>query len=182
MGIQSGKSWLLIGMYNNVCLLAGIDLNSLRLIQNRHHFADDIFKCIFVNEIIWVLIKIPLKFVPKCPINNISALVQIMAWRRPGDKPFSEPMMVSLLMHICVIRPQWVKKKEITLEEMQQRTILIPGLDINDQGWKAWNKFVNVCNFQTPFNHQYLEYLFPVIMPSFLTFRSSLMMSQYWFK
>ena len=27
----------------------------------------------------------------------------------PGDKPFSEPIMVSLLTHICVTRPQWVK-------------------------------------------------------------------------
>ena len=35
-------------------------------------------------------------------------LVQIMAWRRSGDKPLSEPMMVSLLTHICVTRPQWV--------------------------------------------------------------------------
>ena len=52
--------------------------------------------------------KISLKFVPKGPINNIPALVQIMAWRRPGDKPISEPMMVSLLAHICVTRPQWV--------------------------------------------------------------------------
>ena len=42
-------------------------------------------------------------------INNIPALVQIMAWRRPDDKPLSEPMMVSLLTHICVTRPQWVK-------------------------------------------------------------------------
>ena len=31
-----------------------------------------------------------------------------MAWRRPGDKPLSEPMMVSLPTHICVTRPQWV--------------------------------------------------------------------------
>ena len=49
-----------------------------------------------------------LKFVPKGPINNIPAMVQIMAWRRPGDKPLSEPMMVSLPTHICVSRPQWV--------------------------------------------------------------------------
>ena len=42
------------------------------------------------------------------PINNIPALVQIMAWRRPGDKPLSEPMMVRLLTHICVTWPQWV--------------------------------------------------------------------------
>ena len=53
-----------------------------------------------------ISIKISLKFVPKGPINNIPSLVQIMAWRRPGGKPLSEPTMVSLLMHICVTRPQ----------------------------------------------------------------------------
>ena len=53
-------------------------------------------------------IKISLKFVPKVPINNIQALVQIMAWRWPGDKPLSEPMMVVLPTHICGTRPQWV--------------------------------------------------------------------------
>ena len=41
----------------------------------------------------WIPIKISLKFVPKGPINNIPALVQIMAWRRTGDKSLSEPMM-----------------------------------------------------------------------------------------
>ena len=56
-------------------------------------FAYDIFKCIFLNENVWVSIKISLKFVPKGPINNIPALVHIMAWRRPGDKPSSEPTL-----------------------------------------------------------------------------------------
>ena len=84
-------------------------LNTLRPRQNGRHFADDIFKCIFLNENAWISIKISLKFVPQGPINNIPALVQIMAWRRSGDKPLSEPMMVSLPMHICVTRPQWVK-------------------------------------------------------------------------
>ena len=83
--------------------------NSLRPRPNRRHFADDIFKCIFENENEWISPKISLKFVPKVRINNIPALVQIMAWRRPGDKPLSEPMMVSLLTHICVTRPQWFK-------------------------------------------------------------------------
>ena len=49
---------------------------------------------IFLNENILILIKISLKFVPMGPINNIPSLVQIMACRRPGDKPLSEPMMV----------------------------------------------------------------------------------------
>ena len=82
--------------------------NTLRPKQNGRHFADDIFKCIFLNENVRILIKISLKFVPKGPINNIPALVQIMAWRRPGDKPLSEPVMFSLLTHICITRSQWV--------------------------------------------------------------------------
>ena len=65
--------------------------------KNGRHFADDIFKCIFFNESIWIPIKLWLKFVPKCPISNIPALFQIMAWCRPGDRPLSEPMMFSLL-------------------------------------------------------------------------------------
>ena len=77
--------------------------------QNGCHFPNDIFKCISVNENVWVLFKSLLQFVPRGPINNIAALVQIMACCRPGDKLLSEPMMVSLLMYICVTRPQWAK-------------------------------------------------------------------------
>ena len=84
-------------------------LNTLRPRQNGRHFAGDTFNRIFVNENVRISIKISLKFVPKGPINNNPALVQIMAWRRPGDKPLSEPMMVRSLTHICVTRPQWVK-------------------------------------------------------------------------
>ena len=71
-------------------------------------FPDDIFICIFLNENVGVLLKISPKYVPKGPINNIPALLQIMAWRRPGDKSLSETMMVSLPTNICVTRPQWV--------------------------------------------------------------------------
>ena len=83
-------------------------VNTLRLRQNGRHFADKIFKCIFLNENVWIMVRISLKFIPKCLIKNNPALVQIMAWRRPGDKPLSEPMMVSLLTHIWVTRSQWV--------------------------------------------------------------------------
>ena len=47
--------------------------------------ADDIFKCIFLDENVWILFNISLKFVPKVRVNNIPTLVQIMAWRRSGD-------------------------------------------------------------------------------------------------
>ena len=75
--------------------------NTLRPKQNGRHFPHDIFECIFLNENVWISIKISLKFVPKGPINNITALVQIIAWRRAGGKP---------VRRICVTRPQWVKR------------------------------------------------------------------------
>ena len=96
-----------------------LTLRSLKVSYNKYHIdmtvnslrprqMAAIFKYIFLNENVLIAIKISLKFVPKGWINSIPALVQIMAWRRPGDKPLSEPMMVSLLTHICITRPQWV--------------------------------------------------------------------------
>ena len=48
-------------------------------IWDGRHFTDDIFKCIFVNENAWISINISLKFIPEGPIDNIPALVWIMA-------------------------------------------------------------------------------------------------------
>ena len=74
-------------------------VNALRLRQNGCHIADNLFKIIFLNENVQILIKISLKSVPKGPINSIPALFQILAWRRPGDKPLSEPILFNLLTH-----------------------------------------------------------------------------------
>ena len=85
-------------------------VNTLRPKQNCCHFADDnLLKYIFFYENVWISFKISLTCVVRVPINNIPVLVHIMAWRLPGNNPLSEPMMVSLLMHICVTRPLWVK-------------------------------------------------------------------------
>ena len=70
-----------------------ISVNSSRPGQNGYRFADDIFRCIFVNEKFCILIKISLKFIPKGPIDNNPELVYIMAWRRIGDMLLSEPML-----------------------------------------------------------------------------------------
>ena len=65
---------------------------------DRRHFQMD---CL--NENVWISLTISLTFIPKV---------------RPGDKPLSESMMVSLLPYICVTRPQWVKwyKKKVCAE------------------------------------------------------------------
>ena len=99
---------ILLSIYDRVYVNQCV--NTLRPRQNGRHFPDDIFKWFFLNENVWILINISLKFVPMGPINNIPTLVQVMAWRWPGDKPLSELMMAYRLpTHICVTRPQWVK-------------------------------------------------------------------------
>ena len=55
--------------------------------------SDYIFTCNFLNENCWISNKISLKYVPWGLIDNMSALVQIMAWRQTGNKPLSDPMM-----------------------------------------------------------------------------------------
>ena len=57
--------------------------------------TDDIFKSIF-NESVWISITtctISLKFIPKGPIDYKSALVQVVAWHRTGEKPLPESML-----------------------------------------------------------------------------------------
>ena len=98
--------------------------NSLRPRQDGRHFRDDIFKCIFLNENARISLKKSLKFVPRVRINNIPALVQIMAWRRSGDKPLSEPMVVSLLTHICITQLQWVKDDMLKCIFLDKRILI----------------------------------------------------------
>ena len=49
-------------------------IKTLRLRQKGHHFANNLFKCIFLNENIIFVIKISLKFISKGSFNNIPAL------------------------------------------------------------------------------------------------------------
>ena len=61
------------------------------------NLADDLFKCIFLNENDRIPIQILLKFVPRTPIDNTPVLVQVMAWRQTGDMPLPEPMMTQFI-------------------------------------------------------------------------------------
>ena len=50
-------------------------LNTLSPRQNGRHFADDAFKCIFLNENVSISIEISLKFVPNGQVKNIPSLI-----------------------------------------------------------------------------------------------------------
>ena len=84
-------------------------VSTFRLRQICRNFPDDISNAFSWIKIYEFLLRFSLKFVPEGPINNIPLLVQIRAWRRPGDKPLPGPMMFRLPTHIFVTRPQWVK-------------------------------------------------------------------------
>ena len=81
----------------NVCFLyhGAIRLRAFNSFPwtNGHQFG----KCIFMNEKFCILIRIPTNFVSKGIIDNTAALVKLMAWRRIGDKPLSEPMLTQFI-------------------------------------------------------------------------------------
>ena len=104
----------------------------------------------FFNENVWMSLKISLNFIPKILINNIAVLVQIMAWRWPGEKPLSEPMMARLLMHICVTRPQWVSMVKMSSRKFWRQWYLTPfGYRNASQILMLSDKSEHTCDFET---------------------------------
>ena len=114
-----GSQQNVIYINDKYCALVELQINDIIMLgmigalthwgrQNDNNFAETIFWLTILNRNVQIAINNSIQFVPKSPINNIPVLVQTMAWGRPGDRPLSEPMMVSSLTHICVTRPQWV--------------------------------------------------------------------------
>ena len=130
-------------------------VNTLRPRQNGRHFADDDFKRMFMNENARISVNISLKFVPKGLVNNIPALIQIMAWRRPGDKPLSEPLMVNLLTHICVTRPQWVNTNGCICQWITNETSRVLFLKEPKVIRIAW--YSHPYNFTTRHSHKLIS-------------------------
>ena len=62
-----------------------------------------------------------------------------MAWRRPGDKPLSEPMVVRWLTHICVTRLQWVNKQLRRVYNVHMHTVIQQDvMRINGTDCRLW--------------------------------------------
>ena len=79
-----------------------LQINTTRLRQIGLHFVD-VFKGISWKK----MCAFQLRFHWRVHLTKVQhSWVQILAWRRPGDKPLYESMMVSLLT--CVPRPQWI--------------------------------------------------------------------------
>ena len=82
------------------CRIKDPCINILRPRQNGQHLADNILKCIFFNENVWILLKISPNFVPNFQINKYFRIGSDHGWHQPGDTPLSEPMMVKLRTHM----------------------------------------------------------------------------------
>ena len=103
------ERWFLFKRH--VLFVTGLPNSTVRPRRKLPPFRRQHFQMHFLeSKCIKISINTSLKFVPRSPINKIPAMVGIMAWRRAGDKPLSELMMVSLLTHICVTQPQCVKQ------------------------------------------------------------------------
>ena len=132
------------------------------------------FQVDFFNWKLWISIKISLKFVPMSPVNNIPSLVQTMAWRRPGDKPLSEAMMVCLLTHICLIRPQWVNMihvTSVTVEWVRWMAMAWHNIVPGHLQLSRWRRSVAICQgcpsvmvFHGISNHRQLDYFINNLM------------------
>ena len=59
------------------------------------------------------------------PLLNALEIPQCCAdpskFKNNGNKPLSEPMMVSLLTHICITLPQWVKLQQFMMKSIACR-------------------------------------------------------------
>ena len=100
------KYWQCCRQHTNWPLLPVDNMAWFTHEQNGWHFADDILKCIFLNEHGCILIQSSLKFVPKDVIDDKLALFQVMAWCQIGDKSLCEPSM-TLLTHTKNLTKTW---------------------------------------------------------------------------
>ena len=101
------------------------------------------FQMYFLERIYKFRIRLHWNLFPRVTLTIFQywLMVQIMAWRRSGDKPLSEPMMVILPTHICVTRPQWVRSQ------------FTPTQDLSLSVWSC------VCLSYTSILHGFFPYL-----------------------
>ena len=74
-----------------------VGFGTMRPGQDGWHFAGNIFKCLFLNENFCLLI---FNLLPLGSIDNMSYVVQVLAWRWTGSKPLSELMMTKFSCNI----------------------------------------------------------------------------------
>ena len=80
---------------NVMCIYAWT--NSSPLYKMAAIDADDTFNSIFLKENNRIPIQISLKYVSRSPIDNKTALVRVVAWRRTGDKPLPGQMVTQFI-------------------------------------------------------------------------------------
>ena len=83
-------------------------------------------------------------------------LVKIMAWRRPGDKPLSEPMMVRLPTHICVSRPQWVNTCIVLYHTLKTQDT-VKWFHLIYTHWYAWPVWISIAAMKLLYSFLFVQ-------------------------
>ena len=139
-------------MLNRACCLAAI--NSSLPGQNGRHFADNIFKHLFMNEKWCIFIQISLRFVPKGAIDSKSALVQVMAWRRTNTLGINEVLIFWLLSSSEKIYRHTLKKNFKCSLQISRSMKPFNSLGPSDAiwRWRSWSILVQVmaCCLRAP--------------------------------
>ena len=85
-------------------------LTHLPLVKKSPPFHKRHFNCIFMNENLYILIRISQKCVPKGQIDCRSVLVQVMACHRIGDKPLAGPMLTQYTDAYMQQKGRWLNE------------------------------------------------------------------------
>ena len=105
------------GVENPLCCARVVQvmwLNSSPSEQKIIHCAHDIFKFIFINEKFCILVWIS-QFVLRCLVDNRSALVRAMAWRRTATIHYLNQYGPNSWTQICGTRRRWVNWNTATV-------------------------------------------------------------------
>ena len=113
--------------------------------QNGHHFPNDIFKCIFMNEKICIFLQSSLKFVPKGPIDNNPALVHRFSqkWQIKVCKLNFRVCKMPLLMKIPMKMKEYGWFQGVKLAQ----------LPMQNTGARLANTMIGVHNGLAPSHH-----------------------------
>ena len=114
----------------SLCWYRNQAANTLRPRKNCRRSANGISKCIFLNESVWMSLKVSLKFVRKFWIHNVlDILIQIMTWRRPGDTHYLNRWgLVSdaYMRHNQLTASKWFVQDRTVIDILRFQCIISP--------------------------------------------------------
>ena len=176
------KNFACIGLNTSPWVIHGasMGLSSSPPGQNVLHCLDNIFKWFFFNEKFCISIQTSLKCDPKGPIENKSALVQVMVWHWGGTKPLPELIYTQFTTHVCSTTERLVNHTLVSVGDISARN----GTRVTTSQllvcWELWKVVVQSkgFNLQRKFSYQSCGLTHCGLMMPY----GNMELSQHWFR